>query len=111
MRTRILLVEDNVELLPVYAEGLADFGFDDVVTFSDTTNIVERLAAAYTGPSILLTDVFLHPLTATRYLPELAPAGLKLPVVLMSSITDPIQLNSLVLQCQYCGFFSKGKNA
>jgi FixJ family two-component response regulator len=108
MLPRIMLIEDETDLLEYYAEGIRSHGFEDIVAFSDTSNIVDRIVAEYTRAAIIVTDYYVLPRSPGRFLPELRQRGLNIPSILLSSRIDAEQLNSLVPQCSYFGFFSKG---
>lgn len=106
----ILLFEDDDEQRAFYADALRKNGFDTVIEFSDTRDIVARVEAAYTGPSIMVSDYVIQPMSPLRYLPKLREHGINLPIVIMSGTMKWDGLNQLSASYRIAGFFEKTAN-
>jgi FixJ family two-component response regulator len=107
---RILLVENEAESIEYYERKLRERGFNDIVCFSDTTNMAARVAEAYTCPCIMLSDYYISPKAPSRFLPELKDKGIEMPVIIMSGDLRADELNFLQMHCKLRGFFEKGSN-
>lgn len=108
MVPQIILLEDDPDLLEYYSERLIEHDFKDIISFADTTNIANRVAEAYTKPSILWTDYYISPATPNVFLPELRARKINIPVVIISGKVKFNQLNQLSLKCRLAGYFEKG---
>jgi len=105
---QIFLFENDISLLEYYGKYLKANGFDEILALSDTKSIIETVARAYKKPSIIISDYYIDPSPPSRYLPEMRRRGINIPIIIVSGGIAYDDLNSLALNCNLAGFFSKG---
>ena len=85
-RPRALVADDNANLLEIVTSIIDRFGLD-VVTASCGVRLLETLIRE--GPfDVIVTDVWMPPMTGLRVLQSARAAGLWCPVIIMTALRD-----------------------
>jgi CheY-like chemotaxis protein len=83
---RVLVADDDPELLDVVAEGLTHLGAD-VIRASTGAELIDRLAE--NGPfDLVVTDIAMPWMTGLRAIHAARTAGIGTPVIVMTALRD-----------------------
>jgi len=86
---RVLLVDDDANVLAMTAEVLSRLGYEPV-SFSDSRAALAAFEAAPRSFDVVVTDDVMPGLTGTGLASELRPQRRELPIVLVSGYSGPI---------------------
>jgi len=86
LHARVLVADDDPELLDVVAEGLAHLGAQ-VIRASNGAELIDRLAE--NGPfDLVVTDIAMPWMTGLRAIHAARTAGVGTPVIVMTALRD-----------------------
>lgn len=85
--TAIFVVDDDLALVDSLTDLLADEGYH-VEAFTQPLEALARLQAG-ARPRVLLLDYMMPEMTGEEFLAALASAGVEVPVLLLSGVSDP----------------------
>ena len=86
LNARVLVADDDPELLDVVAEGLAHLGAD-VIRAGNGAELIDRLAED--GPfDLVVTDIAMPWMTGLRAIHAARTAGIGTPVIVMTALRD-----------------------
>jgi len=86
LNARVLVADDDPELLDVVAEGLTHLGAD-VIRASNGAELIDRLAE--NGPfDLVVTDIAMPWMTGLRAIHAARTAGVGTPVIVMTALHD-----------------------
>jgi two-component system OmpR family response regulator len=84
---RVLVADDDSELLAVVSDVFADLGFD-VARVGNGSELIGRLAAD--GPfDLIVTDISMPWMDGLKTVRSLRSAGVMAPVIVMTALRDP----------------------
>ena len=86
-RLRVLVADDDSELLSLVSHALERFGAD-VVAVSSGGELLEELANA-SAFDVIVTDISMPWMTGLHVMHSARTAGLPIPVVVMTALRDP----------------------
>jgi CheY-like chemotaxis protein len=84
--TRVLVADDDTDMLAAVSDALASLGFD-VMSVDNGAGLIDRLAMD--GPfDLIVTDISMPWMDSLKTLRSIRTAGITTPVVVMTALTD-----------------------